>query len=598
MCWEALYRMSISNVIALLGGVALFLFGMSLMGDGLKRVAGNRLELVLYKLSSTPLKGILLGTGVTAVIQSSSATSVMVVGFVNSGMVGLRQAIGIIMGSFIGTSVTGWVICLSAIGGSAGGWASLLSTSTLTGVIAIVGIVLRMFCKSRTKQSVGDILLGFAVLMYGISAMGTAVAPLKESAAFVEVMTRFTNPVLGLLAGIVITAVLQSASSAVGLLQTLAVTGVIDFAMAFPILLGMGIGASVPVLISSLGATTDAKRSAWSYLVISVLGAAAVGAVFYILHAVFSFSFMEADPWWMTAVSIALVNSLFRFAAVLVQAPFIGRITRFLQRVIPETKQEQTMIPPLEERFLSNPTVALDHARTAVFAMADTAEENLSAAMDLLRSWSEEGFRAVEAREKVVDRYEDRLGSYLVCITQTALPEQQAAEVSKYLHAIGDLERISDHAVNIAECAQELQEKKIVLSDAAYRELTVLGDALMEILSMSMKAFGSNDLDLAFRVEPLEDLIDTLSDELKLHHVERLRRGLCTIDHGFVFNDLVTNYERVSDHCSNLAVAVIELDASGVFDTHEYLDSVKDLHSERFHELYESYAARYVIETE
>lgn len=584
--------MTIANLISLLAGVALFLFGMSLMGEGLKKVAGNQLELVLYRLSSTPVKGVLLGTGVTAVIQSSSATSVMVVGFVNSGMMKLRQAISVIMGSFIGTSITGWVICLSNISGGSG-WVSLISTDTLTGLVAVAGIVMRMFCKKQTTVHIGDIMLGFAVLMFGIGAMGDAVAPLKDSEAFTTVMTRFSNPILGLLAGVAITAILQSCSSAVGLLQALAVTGAIDFSIAFPVTVGIAIGASVPVLLSAVGANTAAKRSAWSYLSISVYGAIVVGGLFYLFNALFHFTFMDVT---MTAVSLAVLNSLYRAAAVLLLLPLLKPLEKLLARLFPEKDSEQEhVIPPLEERFLANPAIAIEHCREAVYAMADVSRENIFSAIGLLREFSAEGYRLVQEHENIVDRYEDKLGSYLIRITSLELDSRQTADVSRFLHAIGDLERISDHALNIAEAAQELHEKKISFSEAAVNELRVLGGAVSECIELALRAFESNDLDTAYHVEPLEELIDNLCDELKLHHIHRLQTGECTLTNGFVFNDIVTNYERVSDHCSNLAVAVIELDGSGLFDPHEYLDSLKELRTGCFNRYYDEYSAKYAL---
>ncbi len=584
--------MTIANLISLLAGVALFLFGMSLMGEGLKKVAGNQLELVLYRLSSTPVKGVLLGTGVTAVIQSSSATSVMVVGFVNSGMMKLRQAISVIMGSFIGTSITGWVICLSNISGGSG-WVSLISTDTLTGLVAVAGIVMRMFCKKQTTIHIGDIMLGFAVLMFGIGAMGDAVAPLKDSEAFTTVMTRFSNPLLGLLAGVAITAILQSCSSAVGLLQALAVTGAIDFSIAFPVTVGIAIGASVPVLLSAVGANTAAKRSAWSYLSISVYGAIVVGGLFYLFNALFHFTFMDVT---MTAVSLAVLNSLYRAAAVLLLLPLLKPLEKLLAHLFPEKDSEQEhIIPPLEERFLANPAIAIEHCREAVYAMADVSRENIFSAIALLRDFSAEGYRSVQEHENIVDRYEDKLGSYLIRITSLELDSRQTADVSRFLHAIGDLERISDHALNIAEAAQELHEKKISFSEAAVNELRVLGGAVSECIELALQAFESNDLDIAYHVEPLEELIDNLCDELKLHHIRRLQTGECTLTNGFVFNDIVTNYERVSDHCSNLAVAVIELDGSGLFDPHEYLDSLKELRTGCFNRYYDEYSAKYAL---
>lgn len=583
--------MSISNIISLLSGVALFLFGMGLMGDGLKKVAGSKLELVLFKLSSTALRGILLGTGVTAVIQSSSATSVMVVGFVNTGMMRLRQAIGIVMGAILGTSITGWIICLSNVGGG-NGWVSLISTSTLTGVIAVIGIILRMFCKKQTQNHLGDILLGFAVLMYGISGMSSAVAPLRESQAFITLMTRFSNPLLGLLVGIATTAILQSASAAVGILQALAITGAIDFATAFPIIMGMAIGAAVPVLLCAIGACTDARRVAFAYLLVNVLGVIVVGIVFYSLNALLHFPLMTMT---MSSVSIALVNTLFRLAAVLILAPFIPLIEKYLCHLVPErgTAPEE-FAPMLEERFLDHPALAIEHCGTATQSMAELAQENLLASMNLLSGFHAEGFRSIQQREQILDRYEDKLGSYLVRLTAAELSPRQTRELSKYLHAIGDLERIGDHALNIAESAQEIHSKQIHFSDAAARELQVMGQAVADILRLSISAFVQDDLDSAYRVEPLEELIDTLCDEMKLRHVQRLQLGQCTLNNGFAFNDLITNFERVSDHCSNLALALIEQESER-FDPHEYLDSVKEMKSGSFARYYDEYSARYSL---
>ena len=578
-------------MISLLGGVALFLFGMTLMGDGLKKVAGNKLEIILYKLTSTPLKGVLLGTGVTAVIQSSSATSVMVVGFVNSGMMQVRQAIGIVLGSILGTSITGWILCLSDISGS--GWVSLLSTATLTGVVAVVGIVLRMFCKDLTKHHIGDILLGFAVLMYGMSSMSGAVAPLKDSAAFIQLLTRFSNPLLGVLVGTVFTCILQSASAAVGILQALAITGTITFSVAFPITLGIAIGAAVPVLLSSLGASVKGKRTAYVYLLIDVIGAVVWGVVFYAVNAAVHFPFTDTT---MTTVSIALLNTIFRFATVLLLTPMIPLLEKLVSFLFPDKASTGALadIDRLEERFLAHPALAIEQSRQVTDAMAQCAMENLLAAMALVHQYSDKGFRAVAETESTVDRYEDRLGTYLMKITGKELTARQSEEVSKYLHTISDFERISDHALNISEVAQEIHSKGMAFSEEASRELKVMEDAVSEILYLSIHAFVEGDLAAASRVEPLEEIIDGLCDELKLHHVDRLQKGVCTLSQGFVFNDLLTNFERVADHCSNIAVAMIELE-SDAFDTHEYLKSVKNMKSDSFARYYEEYSKKFAL---
>ena len=578
-------------MISLLGGVALFLFGMTLMGDGLKKVAGNKLEIILYKLTSTPLKGVLLGTGVTAVIQSSSATSVMVVGFVNSGMMQVRQAIGIVLGSILGTSITGWILCLSDISGS--GWVSLLSTATLTGVVAVVGIVLRMFCKDLAKHHIGDILLGFAVLMYGMSSMSGAVAPLKDSAAFINLLTRFSNPLLGVLVGTVFTCILQSASAAVGILQALAITGTITFSVAFPITLGIAIGAAVPVLLSSLGASVKGKRTAYVYLLIDVIGALVWGVVFYAVNAAVHFPFLDMT---MTTVSIALLNTIFRFATVLLLTPMIPLLEKLVSFLFPDKASTGALadIDRLEERFLAHPALAIEQSRLAIDSMARQAQDNILSAFSLLDKFSDEQFAALQENEEAIDHYEDKLGTYLIKITSKELTPRQTADVSKYLHTISDLERISDHSLNIGETAQELYTKKIVFSPTGTRELKVMLAAVTRILEITINAFLDNDVAAAYRVEPLEELIDNLCDEMKLHHIDRLQSGECTLNHGFAFNDLLTNCERVSDHCSNIAVAMIELESDS-FDTHEYINSVMAMHSHRFDEYYAEYSKEFQI---
>ncbi len=585
--------MGASEIIGLLGGIALFLFGMAIMGDGLKKVAGSKLELVLYKLTSTPLKGVLLGTGVTAVIQSSSATSVMVVGFVNSGMMKVRQAIGVIMGAIVGTSVTGWILCLSSLEGGSG-VVQLLSTEVLTGVVAVIGIILRMFNSKASNRHVGEILLGFAVLMYGMSSMSGAVSPLRESEAFIRILTSFSNPILGILVGVVFTSILQSASAAVGILQALAVTGAITFEIALPIIMGIAIGAAVPVLLSALGANLHGKRTAFIYLLIDVLGVLIWSLLFYGVNAIVHFTFMSTV---MSSVSIALMNTLFRLATVIVLTPLIGLLEKCVCLLIPENPEsirEEQEMDRLEERFLLHPALALEQSRQVTDAMARRAMDNLLRAMELVHKFSDKGCRAVEDAENAIDRYEDRLGTYLMKITGKELSQRQSEEVSKYLHTISDFERISDHALNICDAAREINAKSVVFSPEAERELRTLEQAITEILHLAIGAFVSGDLEAASRVEPLEEIVDGLCDEMKLHHVDRLQKGVCTLNQGFIFNDLLTNYERVADHCSNIAVAMIELESDS-FDTHEYLNSVKEMKSDTFARYYEEYSRIYQI---
>lgn len=582
--------MSVADVISLLGGIALFLFGMSLMGEGLKKVAGSRLELVLYKLSSTPLKGVLLGTGVTAVIQSSSATSVMVVGFVNSGMMKVKQAIGVIMGAILGTSVTGWILCLSSLEGGSG-VVQLLSTEVLTGIVAVVGIILRMFTGKTSNRYVGEILLGFAVLMYGMSAMSGAVSPLRESEAFIRILTSFSNPILGILVGLAFTSVLQSASATVGILQALAITGAVTFEVALPIVMGIAIGAAVPVLLSALGANLNGKRTAFIYLLIDVLGVLIWALLFYGANAIIHFTFLDAV---LSSVSIALMNTLFRLATVIVLLPCIGLMERMVELLFPDdgSAAEEQEMDRLEERFLQHPALSIEQSRLVTNSMAERAEGNLLMAVGLRNRWSDKDFRMVGETESVIDRYEDKLGTYLMKITSKSLSQSQSEEVSKYLHTISDFERISDHALNISEAAKEIHDKDLQFSPEACHELDVIESAVREILSIAVGAFVENDPQRAARVEPLEEIIDGLCDEMKSHHVDRLQSGSCTLNQGFVFNDLLTNYERVADHCSNIAVAIIELESDS-FDTHEYLNSVRAMKSSSFARYYEEYKQEY-----
>ena len=582
--------MGISDMIALLSGIALFLFGMGLMGDGLKKVAGSRLELILYRLSNTPLKGVLLGTGVTAVIQSSCATSVMVVGFVNAGMMKLKQAIGVILGAILGTSITGWVISLSYIEGGSG-IGQLLSTSTLTGLAAVIGILLRTFSKKSTKQHVGDILMGFAVLMFGMSTMSGAVSGLGEQAWFVGTLQSLSNPLLGILVGAAFTALLQSASAAVGIVQALSVTGAMRFDAALPLLMGIAIGAAFPVLLSALGAKADGKRTALVYLVSEVISVLICAALFYLADTIFRFSFTQTV---MNPFSLAFVNTVLRLAMVLLLLPFTDVLEALVKLLVPEKQDEAPLALRLEERFLTHPSLAIEQSRLTINDMAECAKEALGEALALLVRYTETTFTRVEQLESDADRYEDALGSYLVKLTGREMSDQQNEDVSKFLHTLTDLERISDHALNIAQSAKELNEKQLQFSDDAQRELSVVCRAVREVVRLTVQAFTENDLTLAVQVEPLEELIDQLVDKVKRHHIDRLQKGQCTIQQGFVLNDLLTSLERVGDHCSNVAVDMIEL-AEDDFATHEYMSRLKDKKSPEFLEALDTYRARFSL---
>ena len=585
--------MDISNLFSLFGGIALFLFGMGLMGDGLKNVAGSQMELILFRLSGTPLKGLLLGAGVTAVIQSSSATSVMVVGFVNSGMMKTKQALSVIHGALIGTSITGWIICLSYIGGS-GSLASLFSTSTIAATFAVIGILMRMTAKKASQKHVGDILLGFTVLMYGLQAMSGAVSPLRDSPAFLSLLTTFSHPLVGMLVGAAITAILQSASAAIGILQALSATGAIEFSVAYPIILGIAVGASVPVLLSAIGAKVEGKRTAFLYLFVELVAALLFALLYYGINAAVDLGLQNRvmDPF-----SIAATNTIFRVLTAVFLMPFNRRFIMLAEKLIRISESERSQnasFDRLDERFLTHPSLALEQSRLTVNDMAGAACDAIRDATALVWQFSPEGFQKIERKENLVDEFEDRIGTYLVKLNARELNTRQNEDISKYLHTISDFERISDHAMNIAEVAQKINENKVHFSDEAAREMKILIAAVEEILSLSIGAFETDDIERAYAVEPLEERIDELCDEMKLHHVDRLKKGICTLNQGFPFNDLITNLERVADHCSNIAIAMIELNRDD-FETHGYVINLKELHSHRFDEYYETYAEKYRI---
>ena len=586
--------MDISNIISLLGGVAMFLFGMSVMGDSLKKVAGSKMEMILYKLSGSVPKGILLGTGVTAVIQSSSATSVMVVGFVNSGMMKVKQAIGIVLGAILGTSVTGWILCLNSLGGSGASMASLLSTEVLTGIIALIGIILWMAAKKNYMKNIGGIMLGFAVLMYGMSMMSGAISPLRENPSFIKALTTFSNPVLGVLVGLLITAVIQSASAAVGILQALAVTGAVQFDMVLPILMGIGIGASVPVMLSALGAGTNGKRTAFVYLVINVVGAIIVGVIFYSLNGIIGFGFMDKT---MTMVSVALLNTLYRLAIVIMLSPVIGFLEKMVSGIFPTSKEaaaEQADMDKLETRFLEHPALSLAQSKEVIDSMAEKTLESVESAIAVRRNYSKAGINKVFDMEGLLDRYEDKLGTYLFKITSRDLSEAQSKEVSKYLRVLSDFERISDHAKNVGEAVEEIHEKSIVFSADAEEEIKVLEDAIVEITDMTIKAFIEGDMETALKIDPLEEVIDDLCDEIKSNHIDRVSRQECTLEIGFVFNDLLIDYERISDHCSNVAVDILE-SGDDMLEAHEYHLALDNRQNEEFLRHFNDYKKKYVI---
>ena len=557
--------MSVSDFISLLGGVALFLFGMSIMGDALKKVAGNQLELVLYNLTSTPIKGVLLGTGVTAVIQSSSATSVMVVGFVNSGMMKVNQAIGIVLGAILGTSVTGWVLCLSNLSG--GGWVALLSTSTLTALMATIGTLLRMISRKQTTRHVGEILLGFAVLMYGMTAMSGAVEPLRESEVFINAMTSFANPLLGILVGIVFTSVIQSASAAVGILQALSSTGLVTFSSAIPIVLGAHIGTAFTPLLTIGGSSKDGKRAALIHLYFNIIGSVILLALVYAVQ------FTVGIPMWndvMNKSTIANIHTLSSVCAMLLFLPCSGVLSKLALLTVPDSAEEaqELSMPVLDERLFKSPAVALQQAKSAVIKMSRRAARNVNLAAPLLLKMDEDTVSAIRVRENLIDRMEVAISNYLIKMTDQELGDDESHTVTELLNFVTEFERIGDYAVNIMEKAEELQEKEASFSENATKELQLLENALNRILNLTNDAFENSDMRLAAQVEPLEEVIDVMAERLRDQHILRLKDGVCSIDTGVVFLDVLNNAERISDHCSNVAARLIGMDAGEDYDSH------------------------------
>ena len=578
--------MGIADVIQLLGGLAFFLFGMSLLGEGLKRVAGSKLEIILERLTSSTWKGVLLGTVVTAVIQSSSATTVMVVGFVNSGIMKLSNAIGIIMGANIGTTATGWILTLA--GADGGG---LLSSSTMFALVSFIGIILYFFCKSPKKNNVGMIMLAFGVLMSGMQTMSGAMEPLKTSPAFLNFISAVSNPFLAILVGILVTAVIQSCSASIGILQALSVTGVIGYGVALPMVIGMCIGACAPVLLSALSANVNGKRTATVYLIFNLTGAVILMVPFYILHGILDFSFMGqvAD-----SMGIAILNTVFKVAATLLLMPFAGLLKKLVVLLIPNKAPEKTTVEEnlLDPLLLPYPPLALEQCRRAMEIMSATACENIVAAIELMAKYDDEGFQAVQRREDTVDTLEDRVGDYLVRLNAKELGEGETAASGMLLTCLGNVERISDHAVNIAELAQELHEKKISFSATARKELEGCLAAAREIAERTLCPGMEGDPSAVHKITALEEVMDVLTKELKARHIHRVQSGQCTLELGFVFNDLLNNLERVSDHCANIAIAVEESKNRAV-NAHEYRNTLNRKDRLEYQKQLQTYLKKY-----
>ncbi len=586
--------MGITIVVSLLSGIALFLYGMTLMGEGLKKAAGNKLERILYRLTNTPVKGVVLGTAVTTVIQSSSATSVMVVGFVNSGMMKVSQAIGIIMGANIGTSATGWILCLSHMD-SSNGVAQLLSTATIAAVVAVIGIIFKMFVKKTIYHNIGDVMLGFAILMVGMQMMSGAMDPLKENAYFIRALTVFSNPLMGILVGILFTAVLQSASASIGILQAVSVTGTINFATAFPIVLGIGVGAACPVLLSAIGTNRNGKRTALIYLLIDLLGLILWGTIFYAVHAIVNFAFVEMT---MNPVSVALLNSVFRIATVVLLLPCIKGIEKLIFWLIKDTesdKEEQAYFDLLEEEKIVYPEIAISQSRLVMNGMIRKVRSTIVQSLEVLKKYSPQNVQDVRTRETIVDLYEKKLDGYLTRLAAKGMSVAQTKQVSKYLHIVNNLERMSNHSIGVIKVAEEIHEKKILFSDEAQRELDVIEAAVKDILDLTTIAFLEDDLEIVAQIEPLREWIRLLCKELKLRHVLRLQAGTCEMKQGVVYNDLLTDYERIGAHCANIAVVMVELEFADV-DSLELLKSTHLTKSKEYAQYLEQYTQKYSLD--
>lgn len=582
--------MDIYHILNMLGGLALFLFGMHTLSGALEKFAGVNLERWLEKLTSNPIKGVALGVGVTALIQSSAATTVMMVGFVNSGIMKLSQAIGVIMGANIGTTATSWLLSLSAVEGE--GWVSLFKPTTFTPILAVAGIVMLMFMKSDKKKTLGVILLGFATLMFGMNAMSEAVKPLENNEAFGQFMTAFSNPVLGVVTGAALTALIQSSSVSVGILQTFSKTSGITYSIALPIILGTNIGSCVTALISSIGANKSAKRVAIVHLYFNIIGTVIFLSLFYILNSFLDFAFMNSA---LNSLGIAIIHTVFNVLTTLVFLPFTKQLEKLACLTIRDKPGEETAeMPMLDERFLNTPSVAIEQCRNVAYKMAALTRQTLLAAMDTVTEYDPKKAAEVVDNENAIDIYEDKIGSFILKISSKDLSVSDSQVVSNLLHTIGDLERISDHAVNIVEAAEEMYQKKISFSKQALEEIPIIKNAVTEILNMSIDCFVNSDVMLAKEVEPLEDVIDQLRTDLKARHIERLRKGICTIELGFILQDLLTNFERVSDHCSNIAVCLIRIKENSL-DTHEYMNELKRLEKSEFMDEFNVYKDKYAL---
>ncbi|MBE6854797.1 MAG: Na/Pi cotransporter family protein [Ruminococcus sp.] len=581
--------MDIFNVITLLGGLAFFLYGMTTMSNGLEKIAGGKLERALNKMTSNPFKGLVLGAGITIAIQSSSALTVMLVGLVNSGIMQLQQSVGVIMGSNIGTTLTAWILSLAGLEGDSV-FIKLLKPTSFSPIVALIGILLIMAAKSTKKKDIGSILVGFAVLMYGMTLMGDAMKPLQGMPEFQRILTAFNNPILGVAVGAIFTGIIQSSAASVAILQSLASSGSVTFGMAIPIIMGQNIGTCVTSLISSIGVTKNAKRVAVVHISFNIIGTVVLLIAYYGSDAIFHYAFTDSS---IDAFGIAVCHSIFNVTTTILLFPFNKLLVKLAEKIVPITEEKETYAF-LDDRLLNTPAFAISECKNMTDKMAGIAHDAIANAITLDKLYDKDVCTYVITQEDELDHYEDKLGTFLVKISGNDLSDADSQKVSLLLHTIGDFERIGDHATNLVKVAEEMHSKKISFSPQAQAEIAVLTAALSEIVEMTTNAFCNDDLSLAAKVEPLEQVIDELIAEIKSRHIERLQKGNCTIELGFVLSDLINNYERVSDHCSNIAVALIEV-AQKCFDTHEYLSALKQTGDEAYNKYFKAYQEQYSL---
>lgn len=581
--------MSVFNVLSLVGGLALFLFGMNYMGSSLEKLGGGKFESILEKMTNNRIKGVLLGAGITAIIQSSSAVTVMAVGFVNSSIMSLNQVIGIIMGANIGTTITGWILSLTNIE-STNLFISLLKPSSFTPVLALIGIIMYMAGKTEKKKDIGSILLGFSILMFGMETMSGAVEPLKDVPQFTSILTMFSNPILGVLAGAVLTAVIQSSSASVGILQALAVTGSINIASAFPIILGQNIGTCVTAILSSVGTNKNAKRTAVVHLAFNIIGVLLAMTLFYGADAIFGLPFIENS---VNATTIAIIHTVFNIFSTVVLFPFGKQLERLAHLVIRDNNENESNVL-IDERFLMTPSYAIDKVKEQVDSMGGLARENIYLCLDLIKKYSHNNDDTISKNEKTLDNLEDELETYLVKISSMNLSIEDSIKLSKLSHSISNFERIGDYGVNILKIKRRMHQNNVHFSTEANKELEVMSRAVREIVDKSIESFVNDDVELAAEIEPLEQVINNLKQELRARHSKRLQGDECTIENGMLFFDIINSFERIADHCSNLAVCIIEL-SNRSYQTHTYLKGVKNRNNEGFMEMFEAYLRKYKI---